>query len=222
MITLVVGFDQKEAVVYHTFCQSVLEKTSQPVAFVPLAENALACVKPSQSDGSNKFTYSRFLTPHLMGFEGWAIYADGDMICQEDIANLWALRDESKAVMVVKHDYKTITTTKYLDSVNADYPRKNWSSVVLWNCGHPKNKVLTPEFVGQATGAELHRFTWLDDEDIGELDKSWNWLVQEYPNNRKAKILHYTLGSPCFKDYENVDTADIWDQCFYRLTTGMQ
>lgn len=222
MITLVVGFDQKEAVVYHTFCQSVLEKTSQPVAFVPLAENALACVKPAQTDGSNKFTYSRFLTPHLMGFEGWAIYADGDMICQEDIANLWALRDESKAVMVVKHDYQTIASTKYLDSVNVDYPRKNWSSLVLWNCGHPKNKVLTPEFVGQATGAKLHRFTWLDDEDIGDLDKSWNWLVQEYPNNRKAKILHYTLGSPCFKDYENVDTADIWDHCFYRLTTGMQ
>lgn len=222
MITLVVGFDQKEAIVYHTFCQSVLEKTSQPVAFVPLAENALACAKSAQNDGSNKFTYSRFLTPHLMGFEGWAIYADGDMICQEDIANLWTLRDESKAVMVVKHDYQTIASTKYLDSVNVDYPRKNWSSLVLWNCGHPKNKVLTPEFVGQATGAKLHRFTWLDDEDIGELDKSWNWLVQEYPNNRKAKILHYTLGSPCFKDYENVDTADIWDQCFYRLTTGMQ
>lgn len=222
MIILVIGFDQRESVVYHTFCQSVLEKSSQPVSFVPLAGNALADVMPTQTDGSNNFAYLRFLTPYLMGFSGWAIYADGDMICQEDIANLWALRDESKAVMVVKHDYQTIASTKYLDSVNVDYPRKNWSSLVLWNCGHPKNKVLTPEFVGQETGAKLHRFTWLDDEDIGELDKSWNWLVQEYPENTKAKILHYTLGAPCFKNYKNVDTADIWNQCFKRLTTGMQ
>lgn len=222
MIRLVIGFDQRESVVYHTFCQSVLEKSSQPVSFVPLVGNALSDVMPTQADGSNNFAYSRFLTPYLMSFNGWAIYVDGDMICQEDIINLWKLQDESKAVMVVKHDYKTKATVKYLGNINADYPRKNWSSVVLWNCGHPKNKVLTPEFVKNATGAELHRFTWLSDEDIGELDIAWNWLVQEYPENTKAKILHYTLGAPCFKNYKNVDTADIWDQCFKRLTTGMQ
>lgn len=222
MIRLVIGFDQRESVVYHTFCQSVLEKSSQPVSFVPLAGNALSDVMPTQADGSNNFAYSRFLTPYLMSFNGWAIYADGDMICQEDITNLWKLQDESKAVMVVKHDYKTKATVKYLGNINADYPRKNWSSVVLWNCGHPKNKVLTPEFVKNATGAELHRFTWLSDEDIGELDIAWNWLVQEYPENTKAKILHYTFGAPCFKNYKNVDTADIWNQCFKRLTTGMQ
>lgn len=220
MIRLVIGFDQREAVVYHTFCQSVLEKTSQPVAFVPLVGNALAGFKPAQSDGSNSFTYSRFLTPYLMNFEGWAIYADGDMICQEDIADLWKLRDETKAVMVVKHDYKTKATTKYFDSNNSDYPRKNWSSLVLWNCGHPKNKILTPEFVSKATGAELHRFTWLADEDIGELNTVWNWLVKEYPDNPKAKILHYTLGSPCFSKYQ--DAHEVWDGCFERLTTGMQ
>lgn len=222
MIKLVIGFDQREAVVYHTFCQSVLEKTSQPVAFVPLVGNALAGLKPTQSDGSNSFTYSRFLTPYLMNFKGWAIYADGDMICQEDIADLWKLRDETKAVMVVKHDYKTKVTTKYFDNKNSDYPRKNWSSLVLWNCSHQKNEVLTPEFVKKSTGAELHRFIWLDDNDIGELDISWNWLVKEYPNNANAKILHYTLGSPCFTEYKTTDSCETWNNCFNRMTGGLQ
>jgi lipopolysaccharide biosynthesis glycosyltransferase len=222
VIKLIVGFDCRESVVYHTFCQSVLEKTSQPIAFVPLVDNALAKIKPNQTDGSNSFTYSRFLTPYLMDFKGWAIYADGDMICQEDIADLWKLRDETKAVMAVKHDYKTKSATKYFDNKNTDYPRKNWSSLVLWNCSHQKNRVLTPEFVNKSTGAKLHRFTWLADEDIGELDISWNWLVEEYPNNANAKILHYTLGSPCFKKYKTIDSCEAWNNCFSRMTAGLQ
>jgi lipopolysaccharide biosynthesis glycosyltransferase len=42
-----------------------------------------------------------------MDYSGWAIFADGDMVCQADISELWALRDDSKAVQVVKHDYQT-------------------------------------------------------------------------------------------------------------------
>ena len=212
-----VGFDQREAVVYHTFCQSILEKTSKPVAFVPLVNTAIG-----QKDGSNSFTYSRFLTPYLMGFEGWAIYADGDMICQEDIAKLDALKDPSKAVMLVKHDYKTKASTKYFGSKNEDYPRKNWSSLILWNCAHPKNRVLTPEFVTNSSGEVLHRFAWLDDKNIGELDPSWNWLASEYPDNYQAKIIHYTLGSPCFEEYKNSQMSSVWHEHFGRMIGGMQ
>ncbi len=136
-----------------------------------------------------------------MNYKGWAIFMDGDMLLRDDINKLWNLRDESKAVQVVKHDYKTRQTEKYLGSKNEDYPRKNWSSVILWNCGHPANASVTPEFIQSATGAQVHRFTWLDDSLIGELPKEWNWLDIEYDVNPDAKLIHYTLGTPCFHEF---------------------
>ena len=221
MIRVMIGFDQREAVAYHTFCQSILEKTSRPVSFTPLVLNSLDSYKETHTDGSNTFIYSRFLTPFLCGFDGWAIFADGDMICRDDIAKLWALRDDSKALLCVKHDYKTKEHNKYLGNKNLDYPRKNWSSLVLWNCSHSKHRILTPEFVMQQTGAFLHRFTWLDDQDIGELPKEWNWLSTEYEDNYNAKLLHYTLGTPCFEDYWGADMADEWHSCHSRSQDGM-
>ena len=220
-ITLVVGFDQREAVAYHTFCQSVLEKASLPVQIIPLAENTLAGYRETHSDGSNKFIYSRFLTPYLNNFSGWAIFADGDMICQTDIKELWDLRDEAKAVQVVKHDYQTKAHTKYLGNKNENYPRKNWSSLILWNCAHPAHRLLTPEFVQRQTGAYLHRFSWLQDEQVGELPRAWNWLAIEYEDNPQAKLIHYTLGAPCFKDYADSEMAEPWHQAHHRLSQGM-
>jgi len=102
LIRLAVGFDQREAVAYHVFCQSVISKSSLPIVFLPLALNNLPMYSESHSDGSNNFIYSRFLTPHLYDFSGWAIFADGDMVCNEDIAKLWALKDDSKAVIVLR------------------------------------------------------------------------------------------------------------------------
>ncbi len=113
-IFLIVGFDEKESIAYHVFCQSVLEKSSMPVTFLPLANNTLNCYIEKHTDGSNKFIYSRFLTPYLLDFKGWAIFADGDMVCNADIVKLWNLRDNTKAVMVVKHDYQTKQRQKYL------------------------------------------------------------------------------------------------------------
>lgn len=156
-----------------------------------------------------------------MEFDGWAIFADGDMICQKDIAKLWALRDDSKAVQVVQHNYKTKAQEKYLGNKNENYPRKNWSSVIIWNCNHPKHKILTPDFVMKQTGAFLHRFTWLDDIDIGSLPIEWNWLTTEYDDNFDASLLHYTLGTPCFKDYANAEMSAVWHQTQNRINEGM-
>lgn len=221
-ISIVVGFDQREAVAYHVFCQSIIEKSSSPIQLLPLAENNLREYKEVHTDGSNKFIYSRFLTPFLMNYSGWAIFADGDMVCQADIAELWALRDESKAVQVVKHDYQTKATKKYLGNKNESYPRKNWSSVILWNCGHADNRVLTPEFIQNQPGSYLHRFSWLADNLIGELPKEWNWLAIEYPENPKAKLIHYTLGTPCFKDYATESMADLWKEIYGRSNEGFE
>jgi lipopolysaccharide biosynthesis glycosyltransferase len=180
------------------------------VSINPLALNILKDYEEKHTDGSNHFIYSRFLVPHLMEYNGWAIFMDGDMLVREDIEKLWSLRDDTKAVMVVKHDYKTKMTEKYLGAKNEDYPRKNWSSVILWNCGHAANKVVTPEFIETATGAQLHRFTWLADELVGELPTVWNWLPDEFGANQDAKLLHYTLGTPSFHDFATTPMGDEW------------
>lgn len=210
MIRIFIGYDTREVVAYHVCVNSIIRHASQPLAITPLALPNLAGYRETHTDGSNQFIYSRFLVPHLMGFSGWAMFMDGDMLLRDDISRLWQLRDETKAVVVVKHDYRTKAHAKYLGAKNEDYPRKNWSSVILWNCGHPANKVLTPEFVEGATGAQLHRFSWLDDEQIGELPRIWNWLPDELGENAEAKLLHWTLGTPCFHDYADSPMASEW------------
>ncbi len=219
-IKIIVGFDQFEAIAYHVFCQSVLEKSSSPVSFIPLAANTLNKYRETHLDGSNQFIYSRLLTPFLCQFNGWAIFADGDMVCSTDITELWNLRDPTKAVQLVKHDYKTKKNVKYLGNKNENYPRKNWSSLVLWNCGHPGNKVLTPEFIKEKSGSFLHRFSWLSDDQIGGLPIEWNWLAIEYPDNPKAKIIHYTLGTPCFREYSATSQADVWQKAYQKANEG--
>jgi len=209
VLNIYCGYDNREPVAYHVFANSILTKSTVPVSFIPLSLNTLNYTE-THTDGSNAFIYSRFLVPHLNEHKGWALFADGDMLCQTDIAELFSLIDETKAVMVVKHDYKTKHPIKYLGNKNDDYPRKNWSSVILWNCGHEKNKILSPQYIEQSTGKHLHRFEWLDDNDIGELPIEWNWLVEEYPHNDKAKLLHYTIGTPCFKAYNLCDHSLEW------------
>jgi len=220
LIKLVVGFDQRESIAYHVFIQSVIDNSSLPVSFFPLSLNIMKFYEETHTDKSNQFIYTRFLTPYINNFSGWAIFADGDMICQADIKELWELRDETKALQVVKHNYKTKAKKKYLGNINEDYPKKNWSSLILWNCAHEKHKILTPEFVASQTGKYLHRFSWLSENEIGELPKEWNWLAIEYPENKNAKLIHYTLGTPCFKEYQFTDMANIWYKTYSRATNG--
>jgi lipopolysaccharide biosynthesis glycosyltransferase len=211
MIPVFIGYDPREAIAFHTCVNSIIRHASVPVSIIPLALNLLEGYKETHVDGSNHFIYSRFLVPHLMKFNSWAIFIDGDMILRDDIAKLWALREMDKDVVVVKHEYKTRMIEKYLGSKNEDYPRKNWSSVILWNCGSYPNRCLTPNFVMAATGADLHRFTWIKDERIGELPAEWNWLDVEYDYNPAAKLVHYTLGTPCFHEFaDRGDFSNEW------------
>lgn len=211
MIPIFIGYDPREAVAYHVCANSIIRRSSQPVSMSPLALNILREYEERHTDGSNHFIYSRFLVPHLMRYKGWAIFIDGDMLLREDVTKLWDLKNNKYAAMVVKHNYKTKMTTKYLGSKNEDYPCKNWSSVILWNCEHPKNRILTPEFVQHATGAQLHRFTWLEnDTDVGSLPIEWNWLPDEFGTNSNANLLHYTLGTPSFHEFATTPMGDEW------------
>jgi hypothetical protein len=217
MIRLFCGFDPREAIGWHAFTQSVIENCKEPLAIIPILGD--------QHDGSNSFTYSRFLVPELCDFSGFAIFADGaDMLALGDFAELWAMRDSRKAVQVVKHDYKTKHPRKYvgteLECKNEDYPRKNWSSLILWNCAywaHFRNR----EKLGGSDGKFLHRFEWLKDEEIGELPKVWNWLADEYGENQDAKILHWTSGIPGFYHYKNAPQANEWRGVVRNVTRGL-
>lgn len=182
MIRIFTGWDAREGAGWHAFVDSVHKHASVPVSITRLPEH--------QGDGSNRFTHSRFLVPELCEFSGWAIYADGcDMILRADIAELWALRDDRFALQVVKHEYTTNFPKKYvgtdMESVNVDYRRKNWSSLILWNCRHYPHMVKRD-----------HGFSWLKDDEIGELPIQWNWLADEYGANKDAKLLHFTAGMP--------------------------
>lgn len=210
MITCYVGYDPRESLAYHAYCQSVITHTSEPVAFIPLHRPMLANFD-GQRDGTNAFIFSRFLVPSLMGFDGWALFVDGDMVVLDDLAKLWALRDDKYAVQVVQHDYKTVHPRKFigspLENDNIDYEKKNWSSVILFNCAHPSNRIMTRQFVEEASGQFLHRFQWLKDEEIGPLPLDWNHLVNEPNQTQIARLAHYTAGVPGFKYYETVPFA---------------
>lgn len=209
MEKIFVGYDPREAEVMHVCMQSIMEVTNRPVSFVPLTLKSLEGVyKEVHTDGSNAFIYSRFLAPYLCNFNGRALFIDGDMVLRSDIGELFDMFDPDKAVQVVKHDYKTRQPIKYMGAKNEDYPRKNWSSVILWNCEHEANRSLTPEFIQSSSGKFLHRFSWLEDKDIGELPISWNWLPDEFGANEEANLLHFTLGAPCFLEYSGSPMAD--------------
>ncbi len=210
MIPIFIGYDPREAVVFHVCANSIIRHASQPVQIIPVALNLFKEYTETHTDGSNHFIYTRFLVPYLMNWTGHALFIDGDMIIQGDITELWEMRDPTLDVQVVKHDYKTKMPIKYMGAKNEDYPRKNWSSVILWNCNSFPNRRLTPEYVMKSTGKHLHRFEWLDDKRIGELPIEWNWLPDEFGPNENAKLLHYTLGAPCFYEFIDTPMNEVW------------
>jgi hypothetical protein len=210
-LRIFIGHDPKEPVCFHVCAESIIRHASMPVQITPLAlGNFRHFYNEGHRDGSNDFIYTRYLIPYLCDWHGMAVYLDGDMLLRSDICELLALATGTAGVWVVKHDYRTKYPVKYLGARNDDYPRKNWSSVVLWRCGFFPNRVLTPSFVMRQTGAYLHRFAWLKDSQIGELPPEWNHLTMEYEPNPKAKLYHYTVGAPCFPQYSEQEGAAEW------------
>lgn len=215
ILKIFIGYDPVESVAWHTMAHSILRRSSLPVAIVPLNIANLKDVYTRERDPkqSNEFSFTRFLVPYLSGYEGMAAFFDCDQMLRTDVAELFKLAasDPSKAVHVVQHDYTPRDEIKFLNTVQYSYPRKNWSSVVVWNCEHPANRAVTPEFVNTASPMELHRFQWLRDEEIGSLDVRWNWLVGEYAEPPSdVHNVHWTIGGPYFNEYRNADFAEEW------------
>ena len=212
MLNIYIGYDPKESVAFYTLAHSILRRSSVPVSIAPVMQSQLRGIytRPRGPTESTEFSLTRFLVPSLAGFRGWSMFMDCDMLCRVDIALLAAemARQADKAVLVCKHDYVPKTARKFLDQVQTKYPRKNWSSLMLFN--NERCRALTPDYVNAASGLELHRFAWTQDQLIGELALEWNWLVGEYDYNPEARIVHYTLGGPYFEQYRDCDYAAEW------------
>jgi hypothetical protein len=211
MINVFIGYDSKEKIAYHVLSESILRNSTKPVAITPIYLPNIKddFVRERNNLSSTEFSFSRFIIPHLMNYQGWALFMDCDMLMKTDIADLWRLRDDKYAVQVCKHDYIPKEETKFLGQVQTKYQKKNWSSFMLMNC--KKCTTLTPEYVNKASGLELHQFKWLESEElIGELPLEWNWLVGEYDKKEDVKNVHFTKGGPYFEKYSNSDYADEW------------
>lgn len=207
VIPIFVGFDPREAIAYSAFCHSVMTRTKARVAFYPMSG--------SKVEGSTVFNPERFNVAREMDYRGWAIWADGDMLCRDDIEELMEYADPYADVVVAKHDYKTKHPVKFLGQPNPDYPRKNWSSLMLINCAQSAwrrigERSFNPKNGQPYTLSDLHRFAFIDDSRIGELPLEWNWLVGEYGYNERAKLVHFTIGTPCWAEYADCDYAEEW------------
>jgi len=211
MIRVFIGFDPREAAAYSVLAHSIWVRASQPVSVTPLMLSELREVfhRERHPLQSTDFAFSRFLVPYLCGFEGWSVFMDCDMLVLDDIVNLWKLRDERYAVQAVKHDHQPREAIKFLGQPQTAYPKKNWSSVMLFN--NAKCRALAPEYVNAASGLELHQFKWLPDESlIGDLPRRWNHLVGYYQPTRDVSLVHYTLGGPYFDEYRDCEYAPEW------------
>ena len=211
-----VGYDRREDIAYHVCCHSLTKRTSRPVSIQPLIQDQLRAKGLYRRDvaplASTDFTYTRFFVPFLNGYRGWALFCDCDFLWLTDVADLMALADDRYAVMCVHHDHRPTESHKMDGQRQTVYPRKNWSSLMLFNCGHEANRALTPDLANGETGKYLHRLSWLDDDLIGALPETWNWLEgwNEKPGNGVPSAIHYTRGGPWFDDWKDVDYADLW------------
>lgn len=224
-IRLFIGWDEREAIGGHVFIQSLIRTTKYPVSLTIITPEMAQSLAPT--DGSNPFSKARFLVPYLCGFRGSAIWMDGaDQLLRASLVELWAHREAGYGVQVVKHDYQTKASRKYLntglEADNADYPKKNWSSVILWHCDYFPHRNLTPSFVTEKPGKFLHRFNWMPEGDIGDLPNEWNHLVTEQPFNKDAKLAHFTLGIPGMEYYRHADYAPEWTADLKSAAKGLQ
>lgn len=211
MIRVFIGYSRSAPVASSVAAHSIVSRSSRPVSvsFIALSQLDGIYTRPRHELQSTDFSFSRFLTPYLAGFEGWAIFMDDDMLVLDDIAKLWDLRDPKYAVQVVKHDHVPQEDKKFLGRVQTKYEKKNWSSVMLFNCA--ECKALTPDYVNSATGLELHQFKWLgDDSRIGPLPHRWNHLADYDPPTKDVSIVHYTIGGPFYDDFRDCSYSAEW------------
>lgn len=211
-----VGYDSREDIAWQVCRHSLLRHSDDSVNVIPLRQSALRelglYTRPVDAGASTEFSLTRFLTPYLAAQHGWVAFCDSDFLFTSDVRNIFLGLDPTKAAYCVQHDYTPAHLIKMDGKKQTTYPRKNWSSLMLFNCDHADVRALTPAMVNSASPAFLHRFEWISDEaSIGALDLDWNFLEGEYPKPQKTpRVIHYTNGGPWFDECQGCDYADLW------------
>lgn len=224
-----IGWDEREPKAFEVAQKSLLARASAPVEVhaLKLAElqKGLLMWRPvshqneqmiddlSGAPQSTEFASSRFLVPHLQR-SGWALFCDCDVVFLDDVHKLFALADDKYALMCVKHRYTPKGRYKMDHQEQTNYFRKNWSSVILWNCSHPAHFRLSLGNINWHPGELLHRFNWLRDSEIGELPGTWNWLVGEQDKPAHPQLAHFTLGGPFLEGWEPHPYDEIWWEAY--------
>lgn len=223
------GWDSREKLAYDVAAYSFKEQNGKKLQIIPLElANLPQLTRPiewrgnqmwcpiSDAPQTTEFSISRFLVPHLTNHKGWAMFMDCDVINTAPLEELFALTDDKYAVMVVKHNHIPTEDVHMVDQVQVKIPRKNWASMILFNCAHPSNKALTLDVINTWPGRDLHQFKWLQDEEIGELPQAWNYLVDVNEGN-DIKIAHYTMGGPWINGWEPKDSDKLWNDTHKKL-----
>lgn len=213
-LKIYVGYDTREDIAWQVCRHSLLRHASSEIEIYPLKQASLRelglYTRPADK-AATQFSLTRFLVPYLAAHDGWTIFVDCDFLFTTDIMELTRQASRDKAIHVVQHDYTPVNQVKMDGQAQTVYPRKNWSSFILFNNAHPAVKALTPEVVNSQSPAFLHRFNWLSDDLIGALPLGWNFLEGEYSMPSEAPhAIHYTNGGPWFENCQNVDFADLW------------
>lgn len=235
-----IGYDPRESAAFAVACRTARRYLSVTTPVRGLVLSDLKArglytrpteLKPSALDGpvlwdvisdapmSTEHACARFLVPYLaQRLAGWAMFCDGDVMFRRGLDQVFDSLDPRYAVYCVKHNYPTVTTATKMDGKEqTSYSRKNWSSVMIFNCDHLLNEPVTRslKIVNEVPGRDLHRFCWLEDKDIGELDSSMNHLVGIRPPRGDAAVVHFTLGTPDMRGYEECEYATEWRQELY-------
>lgn len=233
VLPVYIGWDAREAVAADVCRYSMVRRSStavysqmlkrEPLEYAGMFRRKSYKVGSQPYDAqdhkpfSTDFSFARFLVPALQQYEGWALFVDCDFLFLEDPAALFAEADPTYAAMCVQHQHTPPAGVKMDGVAQTRYRRKNWSSLVLWNCGHPSNRKLTVERVNSESGAWLHGFNWLADDEIGALDPAWNWLSGYSDASIKPKAVHYTEGGPWFENCRDVPMAAAWHEEWRRM-----
>ena len=225
-INVFIGYDPAESIAYHVAVQSIMDNTKHPnVRITPLnsaiLKRARIYERKREPTQSTEFSFTRFLVPYLSGYSGRAIFMDCDILCLADIEELWEMtdvfgREGFPAVCVAKHTYTPKTEKKHLGRVQTKYIKKNWSSVMVFNCSHYDCQKLSPWYVSKQPGLVLHQFEWTRAYRVDSFPIEWNWLVGEYPYKQDIKLAHFTIGGPWFEDTKNCDYSDLWREYYGR------
>lgn len=214
MKKIFIGWDSREDVAYQVCKFSINRHKTIDLEIIALKQIELrelgVYYREVDKLASTEFSLTRFLVPYLSNYQGFSIFCDCDFLFKDDIQKLFNLIDTTKAVSVVKHDYNPINTTKMDGKTQHLYPRKNWSSLIVFNNQHPSNQKLTKEIVNTETPAYLHRFSWLQDHEIGEIPYEWNYLIGWYQDLDNPKALHYTEGGPWLSEYKDCQFSQDW------------